>query len=84
MKKILLLITCTIFLFGCGNTVVAEFAIVNEVNRNSIVIENYGGKITEIVIPLTYDFTFEKNKEYFFEYEILKSKKAVLISVESS
>ncbi|WP_238600715.1 glycosyl transferase [Metasolibacillus meyeri] len=82
MKKILLLIISAIFLFGCGNTIVAEIATVNEVNKNSIVIENLGGKTTEIVISSTDDFTFEENKEYFFKYEILKSKKAVLISVE--
>ncbi|MEG0258333.1 MAG: glycosyl transferase [Lysinibacillus sp.] len=84
LKNILLLIISAIFLFGCSNTIVAEFAIVNEVNKDSIVIENWGGKTTEIVIPPTNDFTFEENKEYFFEYEIFKSKKAVLISVESS
>lgn len=84
MKKILLLIISAIILFGCSNTLVAEFAVVNEVNKNSIVIENWGGKTTEIVISPTTDFNIEENKEYFFNYEILKSKKAVLISVESS
>lgn len=80
----LLLFITAIFLFGCSNTIVAEFAIVNEVNESSIVIENWGGKTTELVISPTNDFTFEENKEYFFKYEILKSKKAVLISAESS
>lgn len=83
MKKILLLLSVsTIFLFGCSNTIVAEFAIVNEVNKNSIVIENSGGQTTEIAISPTNDFTFEENKEYFFQYEVFKNKKAVLISVE--
>lgn len=84
MRKVLLLIISTIFLFGCSNPMVAGFAIVNEVNKNSIVIENWGGEITEIDISSTNDFTFEENKEYYFRYEILKNKKAVLISVESS
>lgn len=86
MKKILLLfIVSTISLFGCSsNTLVAEFAIVKEVNENSIVIENWGGETTEIVISPTNDFTFEVNKEYFLNYEVYRSKKAVLISAESS
>ena len=83
MKKILsLLIVSIIFLFGCSNTLVAEFAIVKEVNKDSIVIENWGGKTTEIVISPTNDFTFEVDKEYFFKYEVYRSKKAVLVSVE--
>ena len=83
MKKILLLlIVSVIFLFGCSNTLVAEVAIVKEVNENSIVIENWGGETTEIVISPTNDFTFEVNKEYFFNYEVYRSKKAVLVSVE--
>lgn len=84
MKKVLLLIISAIFLFGCSNPMVAEFAIVNEVNKNSIVIVNWGGKTTEIDTSSTNDFTFEENKEYYFRYEILKNKKAVLISAESS
>lgn len=81
MKKILLLLSISaILLFGCSNTMVAEFAIVKEVNNNSIVIENSIGKTTEIVISS--DYTFEENKEYFFNYEIHNNKKAVLISVE--
>ncbi|MFC5589243.1 glycosyl transferase [Sporosarcina soli] len=71
-------------MFGSSNTTVAEFAIVNEVNKNSIVIENWGGEITEIDISSTNDFTFEENKDYFISYEILKNKKAVLISAETS
>ncbi|MBL3728340.1 glycosyl transferase [Lysinibacillus sp. HST-98] len=82
-KILLLLIVSTIFLFGCSNTIVAELAIVNEVNKNSIVIENLSGKTAEIAISPTNDFIFEENEEYFFRYEVLKSKKAVLISVES-
>ena len=85
LKKIQVLIVSTIFLFGCSsNTLVAEFAIVKEVNENSIVIENWGGETTEIVNSPSNDFTFEVNKEYFFNYEIYRSKKSVLISVESS
>ena len=34
------LIISAIFLLGCSNTLVAEFATVNEVNKDSIVIEN--------------------------------------------
>jgi PBP1b-binding outer membrane lipoprotein LpoB len=84
LKKILLLIISAIFLFGCSNPMVAGFAIVKEVNKNSIVVENWGGQTTEIDISSTNDFTFEENKEYYIRYEILKNKKAVLISVESS
>lgn len=85
MKKILLLlIVSTILLFGCSNTLIAEFAIVKELNEYSIVIENWGGETTEIVISSTNDFTFEVNKEYFFNYEVNRRNKAVLISVESS
>lgn len=80
---LLLLIVFTIFWFNFSNTTVAEFATVNEVNKNSIVIVNSIGKTTEIVISPTNDFTFEKNKEYFFKYEVFKNKKAILISVES-
>lgn len=83
LKKILLLIISAILLFGCSNTITVEFATVNEINKNSIVIENSGGIITKLEIPPTKDFTFEENNEYFFRYEVLKSKKAVLISVES-
>lgn len=83
MKKILILIISAMFLFGC-NTIVAEFAVVNEVKENSIVIVNSIGNTTEIVISPDNDFTFEVNKEYFFKYEIINSKKTVLISVESN
>ena len=83
LKKLLFLVISAIFLFGCSNTLTAEFAIVNEVNKNSIVIENSGGRTTKIEIPSTNDITIEENNEYFFRYEVLKSKKAVLISVES-
>ena len=83
MKKIFSLLTVfIIFLFGCSNTLVAEFAIVREVNKNTIVIENWGGETTEIVISPTNNFTFEVDKEYFFNYEVYRSKKAVLVSVE--
>jgi len=78
-----LLLVCTIFWFGFSNTTVAEFATINEVNKNSIVIVNSIGKTTELAISPTTDFTFEENKEYFFKYEVLKSKKAILISVEN-
>ena len=82
MKKILLLIVSTMFLFGCSNTLVAEIAVVKEVNEHSIVIENWSGETTELVISPKNDFTFEVDKEYFFNYEISRSKKAVFISAE--
>lgn len=72
-----------VFLSGCSNPLVAEFATVNEINKDSITIENEGGGITEIEVPSDYDFTFEKNTIYFFRYEILRSKKAFLINVET-
>lgn len=71
-------------MFGCSKPMVAEVAVVNEVKKNSIIIENWGGEITEVDISSTNDFTFEENKEYYFRYEIHKNKKAVLISAESS
>lgn len=78
-----LLILSTIILFGCSNTIVAEFAKVKKVNENSIVIEDWGGETNEIILSPTNDFTFEVNKEYFFRYEVYRSNKSVLISVES-
>lgn len=83
-KIFLILIASTIFLFGCSNTLVAEFAIVKEVNEYSIVVENWGGETTEIVIPPANDVTFKKDKEYFINYEVDRSKKAVLVSAELS
>ncbi|WP_153731818.1 hypothetical protein [Sporosarcina obsidiansis] len=82
MRK-LLIILLVVFLSGCGNTLVVEFARVNEINENSITIENEGGEITDIEVSSDYDFTFFKNTVYFFRYEILHSNKAVLINVET-
>lgn len=83
MKKLLLLLIISIIVsFGCSNTIVAEFAIVKEIKENSIVIEDWGGETKEIVVPETNDYTFQINKEYFFNYEVKKSKKGVLISAE--
>lgn len=79
----LLIIILVVFLSGCGNTLVVEFARVNEINENSIIIENGGGEITKIEVPSDYDFTFKKNTEYFFRYEILHSNKAVLVNAET-
>ncbi|MER1989577.1 MAG: glycosyl transferase [Solibacillus isronensis] len=83
MKKLLLLfIVPVIIWFGCSTTVIAEFAVVKEIKENSIIIENWGGETKEIAIPKNHDYSFELEKEYFFNYEIKKSKKAVLISAE--
>ena len=83
MKKLLLLLIVPVIIwFGCSNTVVAEFATVKEFKENSIIIQNWGGETKEIVIPKTNDYSFEVEKEYFFNYEVKKSKKAVLISAE--
>ncbi|MFL0583792.1 glycosyl transferase [Solibacillus silvestris] len=83
MKKLLLLLIIPIIVsFGCSNTIVAEFTLVKEIKENSIVIEDWGGETKEIVVPETNDYTFQINKEYFFNYEVKKSKKDVLISAE--
>ncbi|MGA4518445.1 glycosyl transferase [Solibacillus silvestris] len=83
MKKLLLLLIIPIIVsFGYSNTIVAEFAIVKEIKENSIVIEDWGGETKEIIVPETNDYTFQINKEYFFNYEVKKSKKVVLISAE--
>lgn len=83
MKKLLLLLIIpNIVSFGYSNTIVAEFAIVKEIKENSIVIEDWGGETKEIIVPETNDYTFQINKEYFFNYEVMKSKKVVLISAE--
>lgn len=82
MRKLIIIIL-VFCLSGCGNTLVVEFARVNEINEDSITVENEGGGITEIEVPSDYDFTFEKNTVYFFRYEVPHSNKAVLVNVET-
>ena len=81
-KIILLLISSSILLFGCSNTLVAETANLKEVNENSIIIEYWNGETKEISISSTNDFNLELNKEYFFKYEVKRNKEAILVSVE--
>ncbi|WJY28060.1 glycosyl transferase [Sporosarcina trichiuri] len=83
MRKTLLLILSAFFLFGCSHSITGEFATVTQVNQNSVVIENGGGKITEVDIGSDLDFPLEENKEYFFRYETTKRGKSTLISVET-
>lgn len=83
MRRIVGLITIVLLLYGCSKTLTAEFAIVKEVNEDSIVIVNHSGITTKLEIPDTVDYTFEENKEYFFRFKH-NHKKAVLFTAESN
>lgn len=81
-KWLVLVIGCSMLLFGCGGTLYADIATLKEVHEDFIVIEYWNGEKKEITISSVNDFDFEVNQDYLFNYELNRKNEAVLVSVE--